>query len=172
MESRREELKRRVQAAPKMPWGPRRYGAELKRDVTEYGRERQAEGVTLRKIAEELGLSAWSLMKWMRWAKTLIEAGKVPFEPSRRRSGKAQANVQKDARPEPESQRSAEANESGEAQPEVSEERTLVFLVRLSDVHVESATRDQLCEWLRGQGRPGPTRQVARERGTRASART
>ena len=142
MESRREELKRRIQTAPKVPWGPRRYGAELKRDVTEYGRERQTEGVSMKKIAEELGLSAWSLMKWMRWAKTLIEAGKVPFEPSRRRSGKAQANAQKDVRPEPESQRSAEANETGEAQPEVSEERALVFLVRLSDVHVESATRD------------------------------
>lgn len=172
MESRREELKRRVQTAPKMPWGPRRYGAELKRDVTEYGRERQTEGVSMKKVAEELGLSAWSLMKWMRWAKTLIEAGKVPFEPSRRRSGKAQANAQKDARPEPRSQRSAEANERGEAQPEASEERTLVLLVRLSDVQVESATRDQLCEWLHGQGRPAPTRQVARERGRRASART
>lgn len=172
MESRREELKRRVQAAPKMPWGPRRYGAELKRDVTEYGRERQTEGVSMKQIAEELGLPAWSLMKWMRWAKTLIEAGKVPFEPSRRHSGKAQADAQKDARSEPESQGSAEANESGEAQPEASEERTLVLLVRLSDVHVESATRDQLCEWLRGQGRPAPTRQVARERGRRASART
>lgn len=103
MESRREELKRRAQAAPRMSSGQRRYNAEFKRDVTEYGRERQREGATLREIAEELGLSAGLFMRWMRWAKLQREAGKIPFEPRRRRSGKAQVNVQRDERPKPES---------------------------------------------------------------------
>lgn len=104
MESRRKELKRRVQAAPKTSWGARRYGAELKREVTEYGRERQREGASIPAIAKELGLSAETLKKWMRWARVLIEAGKVPFAPSRGRSGKVPGKAQKDARGGPEGQ--------------------------------------------------------------------
>ena len=117
MESRREELKRRAQAAPKMSSGQRRYDAEFKRDVTEYGRERQREGATLTGIAEELGLSTGLFMRWMRWAKLQIEAGKVPFEPSRRRSGKGQVNAQRGERPEPESQPGPGENREAKRRP-------------------------------------------------------
>lgn len=99
MESRREELKRRAEAAPKMSSGQRRYDAEFKRDVTEYGRERQREGATLTEIAETLGLSVGLFMRWMRWAKLQRDAGKIPFEPSRRRTGKARVNPQRNERP-------------------------------------------------------------------------
>ena len=145
MESRREELKRRVQAAPKTPWGARRYGAELKREVAEYGKERQREGASIVETAKELGLPVDSLRKWMRWARVLIDAGKVPFEPSRRVSGKDTSNAQREKRGGPESQR----GEAGEQRHEMSPEPTLVFSVKLSDVKLEQAEREQLCAWRR-----------------------
>jgi hypothetical protein len=155
MKSRREELKRRVQAAPETPWGARRYGAELKRAVTEYGRERQREGGTIAEIAEELGLSADSLKKWMRWATVLIEAGKVPFEHSRRAASRAQGNRQKEARSGSERQQEESAEKRSEEPPASSEENLLLFMERLSDVKLERATRAQLCAWLRMDSREG-----------------
>lgn len=145
MESRREELKRRVRTAPKTPWGARRYGAELKKEVTEYGRERQREGASIVEIAKELGLPADSLRKWMRWAKVLIDAGKVPFEPRRRMSGKDTSKAQKEERGGPENPR----GEAAEQRLEMSPEPMLVFRVKLSDVKLEQAEREQLCAWLR-----------------------
>jgi transposase-like protein len=141
MESRREELKRRVQEAHKNPWIARRYGDVLKRAVTEYGRERQKEGAKVAEIARELGLSAGTYGKWLRRARLQIAAGKTPFEPHRRRSRESVG------------QSGERAELSTEEQPEPSEERMLVLLVKLSDVQVEQATREQLCAWLHGPGR-------------------
>lgn len=155
MKTRRGELKRRVQAAPKTPWGARRYGAELKREVTEYGRERQREGATVAEIAEELGLPAESLKKWMRWAKVLIEAGKVPFEPSRRRPGRAQGNVPGKGESESEPQQEKSEEQRRDVPPDWSEENLLVFLVKVSDIKVEKATREQLSAWLHLGSRAG-----------------
>lgn len=119
MESRREELKRRVQGAPKTPWGARRYGDELKREVTEYGRERQKEGATIVEIAKELGLSAETLQKWMKWAKVLIAAGKVPFAPKRKGSGADEVKAQGSVRGGPENQpgEAAEQGSKGSSEP-------------------------------------------------------
>jgi transposase-like protein len=158
MKSRREELKRRVQAAPKTPWGARRYGAELKREVTEYGRERQKEGATIAAIAEELGLSGDSLKKWMRWAAVLIAAGKVPFEDSQRGPSRAPGNPQREARSGSEYQQEESAEKRREVPPASSEENLLLFLVKLSDVKLERATREQLCAWLRTDSREGRRR--------------
>jgi transposase-like protein len=120
MESRREELKRRVQEAPKTPWGALRYGDELKRDVTEYGRERQKEGATIVEIAKELGLSAETLQKWMKWAKVVIAAGKVPFEPRRKRSGTDEVKAQRSVREGLENQQGEAAERGIEGSPEPS----------------------------------------------------
>lgn len=122
MESRREELKRRVQGAPKTPWGALRYGDELKRDVTEYGRERQREGASIVEIAKELGLSAETLQKWMKWAKVVIAAGKVPFEPRRKRSGADEVKAQRSVREGPENQQGEAAERMNEGSPEPSAE--------------------------------------------------
>jgi hypothetical protein len=172
MESRRKELRRRIQEAHKNPWIARRYDGALKRAVTEYGRERQQEGATIVAIEKELGLPARACEKWLRQARLQIAAGKTPFEPRRKRSRTGQDVVVQEANRESESPPGEGAEQGLEARPELSAEPTLVLFVRLSDVHVESAAREQLCEWLRGQGQPAPTRQVARERGRRASART
>jgi transposase-like protein len=118
MESRREELKRRIQGAPKTPWGALRYGDELKRDVTEYGRERQREGATIVEIAKELGLSAETLQKWMKWAKTVIAAGKVPFAPKRKGSGADEVKAQGSVRDGSEDQKGELAERRNEGSPE------------------------------------------------------
>jgi transposase-like protein len=148
MKTRREELERRVQAAPKTSWGARRYGAELKREVTEYGRERQRGGATIAEIAGELGLSADSLRKWMRWAMVLIEAGKVPFEHSRRRPSRAQETTQREARSEAECQQEEGTEKRKEVPPAASEENLLICIVQPSGVKLERRTKEQLCAWL------------------------
>jgi transposase-like protein len=76
-----EDLRARIVAAPNQGPGRRRYGAELKRAVVEHVFARQGEGATIREIAEELGLSAGLLYKWLHGARLERENGKVPFEP-------------------------------------------------------------------------------------------
>lgn len=122
MESRREELKRRAQEAPKTPRGARRYGDELKRDVTEYGRERQKEGASIVEIAKELGLSAETLQKWMKWAKAVIAAGKVPFAPKQKRTGTDEVEARRSVRGGPENQQGGAAERKNEGPPEPSAE--------------------------------------------------
>lgn len=158
METRREELKRRVQEARKNPWIARRYDGALKRAVTEYGRERQKEGATVAKIARELGLPARTYEKWLRQARLQMAAGKTPFEPRRGRSGTGQRAMKQGANREMEGQLGEGAAQRIEVQPEVSGERTVVLIVKLSDVQVEQATREQLCGWLHGPSRAAPGR--------------
>jgi hypothetical protein len=85
MESRRKELKRRIQQAHRNPWIARRYDGALKRAVTEYRRERQQEGATIAAIEKELGLPAGTCAKWLRQARLQIAADKTPFEPRGKR---------------------------------------------------------------------------------------
>jgi hypothetical protein len=59
----------------------RRYGNDLKRAIVDYAFARQDESATIARIAEELGLSAWLLGKWLRHARLRLEKGKIPFEP-------------------------------------------------------------------------------------------
>jgi len=49
--------------------------------VVEYVFARQGEGAAIREIAEELGLTAGLLYKWLHYARLERENGKVPFEP-------------------------------------------------------------------------------------------
>jgi transposase-like protein len=76
-----EHLRGRIAAAPKQGPGRRRYGAELKRAVVEYAFAREGERATIREIAEELGLSAGVLGRWLRRARLRLKKGRVPFEP-------------------------------------------------------------------------------------------
>jgi transposase-like protein len=76
-----EHLRARIVAAPTQGLGRRRYGAELKRAVVEYAFAREGERATIREIAEELGLSAGVLGRWLRRARLRIKRGRVPFEP-------------------------------------------------------------------------------------------
>ena len=76
-----EHLRARIAAAPKQGPGRRRYGVELKRAVVEYAFARQGERTTIGEIAEELGLSAALLGRWLRHARLRIKKGRVPFEP-------------------------------------------------------------------------------------------
>jgi transposase-like protein len=82
MNSRRQELCERiaeVHAQPPRTW---RYGAELKRAIVDYARERLAEGIKQEEIARELGLSASRLGKWIRRARLRMEYGRQPFAPT------------------------------------------------------------------------------------------
>jgi transposase-like protein len=72
-----EDLRARIVAAPKQGPGRRRYGAELKRAVVEHVFARLGEGATIREIAEELGLSAGLVYKWLPDARLERENGKV-----------------------------------------------------------------------------------------------
>ena len=76
-----EHLRARIVAAPTQGLGRRRYGAELKRAVVEYAFAREGERATIREIAEELGLSAGVLGRWLRRARLRLKKGRVPFEP-------------------------------------------------------------------------------------------
>jgi transposase-like protein len=76
-----EHLRSRIVAAPTYGPGRRRYGAELKRAVVEYAFAREGERATIREIAEELGLSAGVLGRWLRRARLRLKKGRVPFEP-------------------------------------------------------------------------------------------
>jgi transposase-like protein len=77
-----EHLRARIGAAPTQGLGKRRYGAELKRAVVEHALAREGERATIREIAEELGLSAEVLGRWLRHARRRrIKKGRVPFEP-------------------------------------------------------------------------------------------
>jgi hypothetical protein len=76
-----EHLRARIAEVLKQGPGVRRYGAELKHAVVEYAFARKDEGATIRETAEELGLSARFLYKWLRHARLRLENGKVPFEP-------------------------------------------------------------------------------------------
>jgi transposase-like protein len=76
-----EHLRARIVAAPTYGPGRRRYGAELKRAVVEYAFAREGERATIREIAEELGLSAGVLGRWLRRARLRLKKGRVPFEP-------------------------------------------------------------------------------------------
>jgi hypothetical protein len=76
-----EHLRARIVAAPTQGLGRRCYGAELKRAVVEYVFARQGEGATIRESAEELGLSAGVLGRWLRRARRRVNKGKIPFEP-------------------------------------------------------------------------------------------
>lgn len=149
MKSRREELKRRVQEANKNPWIARRYDAELKRAVAEYGLKRRGEGAKVVEIAEELGLGAHTCEKWLRRAQIQIDAGKIPFELDRRRRRTGQPSVKQAADGEPEKYLGATADRKLEVQPELSTDKALVFIVRLSDIRLEPAETTRLCEWLR-----------------------
>jgi hypothetical protein len=146
MKSRREALRRRVQTARKTHGVARRYGAELKRDVTEYGRERQREGATIVEIAEELELSADSLRKWMRWAKLLTKAGKIPFEHSRRSPSRVKENTQREV--DSECQQEECTQKTNEVLPTVSEGNLLICVIEPSGVKLEQVTKKQLSEWI------------------------
>jgi transposase-like protein len=76
-----EHLRARIVAAPTQGPGRRRYGAELKQAVVEYAFAREGEHATIREIAEELGLSAGVLGRWLRRARLRLKRGKVPFGP-------------------------------------------------------------------------------------------
>jgi transposase-like protein len=76
-----EHLRARIAAVPKQAHGGRRYGADLKRAVVEHAFARQGERATIREIAEELGLSAGLLGKWLRDARLRLKSGRVPFAP-------------------------------------------------------------------------------------------
>jgi transposase-like protein len=76
-----EHLRARIVVAPTQGLGRRRYGAELKRAVVEYAFAREGERATIREIAEELGLSAGVLGRWLRHARLRLKNGKIPFEP-------------------------------------------------------------------------------------------
>jgi transposase-like protein len=75
-----EHLRARIVAAPTYGPGRRRYGAELKRAVVEYAFAREGERATIREIAEEFGLSAGVLGRWLRRARLRLKKGRVPFE--------------------------------------------------------------------------------------------
>jgi transposase-like protein len=75
-----EHLRARIVAAPTQRLGRRRYGAELKRAVVEYAFVRKGEGATIREVAEELGLSAGILGRWLRRARLRLKRGRAPFE--------------------------------------------------------------------------------------------
>jgi transposase-like protein len=77
-----KRLRVRIATVPKHERGGRRYGADLKRAVVEHAFARQGEGATIREIAEELGLSAVLLGKWLRHARLRLKSGRVPFAPS------------------------------------------------------------------------------------------
>ena len=81
MSSAAEHLRARILAVPTQGSGRRRYGAELKRAVVEHALARQGEGATIRASAEELGLTAGLLYKWLHHGRLEPEKGKVPFEP-------------------------------------------------------------------------------------------
>jgi transposase-like protein len=76
-----EHLRARIVAAPTQGPGRRRYGAELKRAVVEYAFAREGERASIREIAQELGLSAVVLGRWLRRARLRLKRGRVPFEP-------------------------------------------------------------------------------------------
>jgi transposase-like protein len=76
-----EHLRARIVAAPTQRLGRRRYGAELKRGVVEYAFARKGERATIREIAEELGLSAGVLGRWLRRARLRLKKGRVSVEP-------------------------------------------------------------------------------------------
>jgi hypothetical protein len=79
--SQREHLRARIAEVLKQAPRQRRYGRDLKRAVVDYAFARQDERATIRAIAEELGLSAGLLGKWLRHAWLRLEKGKLPFEP-------------------------------------------------------------------------------------------
>jgi transposase-like protein len=81
MPLQREHLRTRIAEVLKQAPRQRRYGRELKRTVVDYAFARQDERATIRAIAEELGLSAGLLGKWLRHAWLRLEKGKLPFEP-------------------------------------------------------------------------------------------
>ena len=60
-------------------------------------------------------------------------------------SGKETSQAQKEERGAPEDPR----GEAAEQKLEMPPEPTLVFSVKLSDVKLEQAEREQLCAWLR-----------------------
>ena len=81
MPSQREPLRARIAEVLAQEPRKRRYGNELKRAIVDYAFARQDEHATIREIAEDLGLSAWLLSKWLRHARLRLEKGKIPFEP-------------------------------------------------------------------------------------------
>jgi transposase-like protein len=81
MPSQREHLSARIAGVLQQEPHKRRYGNDLKRAIVDYAFARQDEHATIREIAEELGLSAWLLSKWLRHARLRLEKGKIPFEP-------------------------------------------------------------------------------------------
>lgn len=149
MTSRREELKRRVQEANKNPWIARRYNAELKRAAVEYGLKRREEGAKVAEIAEELGLMARTFERWLRRARLQIDAGKIPFELDWRRRRTGPPTVRQAADGKPEKYLGTTADHKLEVQPELRAEKALVFIVRMSDIKLEPAETERLCEWLR-----------------------
>jgi len=79
MDSRRKQLLERIAQARAQQ--PRRFGAELKRDIVAYAESRQADDIPISVIARELTLSATILGVWLRHAKRRRAAGRQPFEP-------------------------------------------------------------------------------------------
>jgi hypothetical protein len=77
-----KHLRARIAAVPQQGPGGRRYGAELKRAVVEHAFACQGEGAIIRDIAEELGLPAGLLGKWLRHARLRLKSGRVPFASS------------------------------------------------------------------------------------------
>jgi transposase-like protein len=106
-----EHLRARLAAAPTQGPGRRRYGAELKRAVVEYAFVRKDEGATIRETAEELGLSAKFLYKWLRHARLRLKEGRVPFE-----SGEPPPIPWRDAQ-EPAAESPAVGSASSQAEP-------------------------------------------------------
>ena len=58
-----------------------RYPGNLRRQALSYCSERQRQGGSLKKIAEELGIHGWSLNRWIREAKKKAEFVKVEVQP-------------------------------------------------------------------------------------------
>jgi transposase-like protein len=66
MNSKSEELRRRLESVPKNRAGRRRYSAELKAEVIEHAKARVAEGVSESLVAAELGLTQRTLWGWIK----------------------------------------------------------------------------------------------------------
>lgn len=60
----KEELKRRIEAAPVASNGRVQFPPDLRRDVMEHAKEQQAAGRSQNDIAAELGMNAWTLNRW------------------------------------------------------------------------------------------------------------
>lgn len=61
-----KELRDRIDAAEKNGRGRREYGAELRRDLVEYARQRIVEGGSATSASKELGLNPATVVNWLK----------------------------------------------------------------------------------------------------------